>query len=154
MFMGIYKIEHKRPEDSTSRTMNLKLCKFPRMHLARFRLVQRQSATATTHTCALSWQRPFNFPRCLFLENKQEMCPRNHRRLWKRNNYYFSFSHPQTPHCQCNWSCLRGRLGEIYIQKAFILAVMMNSTQTSEYSDILPHSTATTLGLSQEYNMQ
>ena len=34
--------------------MNLQLCKFPRAHLTRFRLVQRQSATVTAHTCALS----------------------------------------------------------------------------------------------------
>ena len=37
-----------------SRTMNLKICKFPRVHLTRFRLVQRQSATVTAHTWALS----------------------------------------------------------------------------------------------------
>ena len=42
-----------------SRTMNLELCKFPRMHLTHFRLVQRQSATVTAHTCALSWHSPF-----------------------------------------------------------------------------------------------
>ena len=34
--------------------MNLKLCKFPRVHLTRFRLVQRQSATVTAHSWALS----------------------------------------------------------------------------------------------------
>ena len=34
--------------------MNLKLCKFPRVHLTRFRLVQRQSATVTAHRWALS----------------------------------------------------------------------------------------------------
>ena len=43
-----------------SRTMNLELCKFPRMHLTHFRLVQRQSATVTAHACALSWHSPFN----------------------------------------------------------------------------------------------
>ena len=43
-----------------SRTMNLELCKFPRVHLTRFRLAQRQSATVTAHTCALSWQSLFN----------------------------------------------------------------------------------------------
>ena len=37
--------------------MNLE---FPRMHLTHFRLVQRQSATVTAHTCALSWHSPFN----------------------------------------------------------------------------------------------
>jgi len=42
-----------------SRSMNLELCKFPRVHLTRFRLVQRQSATVTAHTCALSWHSPF-----------------------------------------------------------------------------------------------
>ena len=35
-------------------SMNLKLCKFPRVHLTRFRLVQRQSATVTAHSWALS----------------------------------------------------------------------------------------------------
>ena len=32
-----------------SRTMNLELCKFVRVHLTHFRLVQRQSATVTAH---------------------------------------------------------------------------------------------------------
>ena len=32
--------------------MNHKLCKFRRVHLTRFRLVQRQSATVTAHTHA------------------------------------------------------------------------------------------------------
>ena len=39
--------------------MNLKLCKFPRVQLTRFRLVQRQAATVTAHTCAQSWHSPF-----------------------------------------------------------------------------------------------
>ena len=43
----------------TSRTMNLKLCKFPRVLLTRFPLVQRQSATVTAHTRAQSWHSPF-----------------------------------------------------------------------------------------------
>ena len=30
------------------------------MHLTRFRLVEKQSATVRTHTCALSWTSPFN----------------------------------------------------------------------------------------------
>ena len=46
-------------ETPTSRTMNLKLCKFPRVQLTRFRLVQRQSATVTAHTCAQSRHSPF-----------------------------------------------------------------------------------------------
>ena len=29
------------------------------MHLTRFRLVEKQSATVRTHTCALSWTSPF-----------------------------------------------------------------------------------------------
>ena len=44
--MGIYiKSNIDVRKTPTSRTMNLKLCKFPRVQLARFRLVQRQSAT-------------------------------------------------------------------------------------------------------------
>ena len=34
--------------------MNLELCKFPCVHLTRFRLVQKQSATVKADTCALS----------------------------------------------------------------------------------------------------
>ena len=40
--------------------MNLELCKFPCVHLIRFRLVQKQAATVKAHTCALSWHSPFN----------------------------------------------------------------------------------------------
>ena len=40
--------------------MNLELCKFPCVHLTRFRLVQKQSATVKAHTCALSLHGPFN----------------------------------------------------------------------------------------------
>ena len=42
-----------------SRTMNLELCKFPCVHLTRFRLAQKHSATVKAHTCALSWHSPF-----------------------------------------------------------------------------------------------
>ena len=42
-----------------SRTMNLQWRKFLRVHLTRFRLVQRQSAADTAHTSALSWHSPF-----------------------------------------------------------------------------------------------
>ena len=59
--MGIYiKSNINVRKTPTSRTMNLKLCKFPRV-LTRFRLVQRQSATVTAHTCAQSWHSPFNY---------------------------------------------------------------------------------------------
>ena len=33
------------------------------MHLTRFRLAEKQSATVRTHTCALSWTSPFNCQR-------------------------------------------------------------------------------------------
>ena len=39
--------------------MNLELCKFPCVHLTRFRLAQKHSATVKAHTCALSWHSPF-----------------------------------------------------------------------------------------------
>ena len=42
-----------------SRTMNLELCKFPCVHLTRFWLAQKHSATVKAHTCALSWHSPF-----------------------------------------------------------------------------------------------
>ena len=61
-------------------------------------------------------QGSFDFPRCPFLDNEQEMWPCNHPRLWNRNNNYFPFCHPLTPHCQCNRSCLRMRLAESYKQ--------------------------------------
>ena len=43
-----------------SRTMSLELCKFPCVHLTRFRLVKKQAATVKAHTCALSLHGPFN----------------------------------------------------------------------------------------------
>ena len=58
--MGIYiKSNINVWKTPTSRTMNLKLLKFPLVQLTRFRLVQRQSATVTPHTCAQSWHSPF-----------------------------------------------------------------------------------------------
>ena len=65
--MGIYiKSNINVRKTPTSRTTNLKLCKFPHVQLTRFRLVQRQSATVTGHTCAQSWHSPFN-PCCFKL---------------------------------------------------------------------------------------
>ena len=40
--------------------MSLELCKFLCVHLTRFRLVKKQSATVKAHTCALSLHGPFN----------------------------------------------------------------------------------------------
>ena len=60
--MGIYiKSNINVRKTPTLRTMNLKLCKFLRMQLTSFRLVQRQWPTVTAHICAQSWHSPFNF---------------------------------------------------------------------------------------------
>ena len=51
------------------------------MHLTRFRLVEKQSATVRTHTCALSWTSPFkdkltNANKCLYVKRslRKEGC--------------------------------------------------------------------------------
>ena len=92
--MGIYiKSNINVRKTPTSRTMNLKLCKFPRVQLTRFRLVQRQSATVTAHTCALSWHSPFNFGPGIFLSFVGS--PREVLRFW----FLQPFDHIQsTPH--------------------------------------------------------
>ena len=55
-------ISNRTKTTPASQAMNLELCKFPCVHLIRFRLVKKQSATVKAHTCALSWHSPFKLP--------------------------------------------------------------------------------------------
>ena len=59
--MGIYKIKPNFRKYSRVANNEFELCKFPCVHLTRFRLVLKQLASARTHTWALSWTCPFKF---------------------------------------------------------------------------------------------
>ena len=52
-------LEALRSNDGDGYEIAREFCKFTCVHLTRFRLVEKQSATVRTHTCALSWTSPF-----------------------------------------------------------------------------------------------
>ena len=52
-------LETLRSDDGDGYEIAREFCKFTCVHLTRFRLVEKQSATVRTHTCALSWTSPF-----------------------------------------------------------------------------------------------
>ena len=57
--MEINKINPNARKYSRVAYNQFEFCKFTCVRLTRFRLVEKQSATVRTHTCALSWTSPF-----------------------------------------------------------------------------------------------
>ena len=58
--MGINKFKpNARKYSRVANNLKFEFCKSTCVHLTRFRLVEKQSATVRTHTCALSWTSPF-----------------------------------------------------------------------------------------------
>ena len=78
-------------------TMNLELCKFPRMYLTHFRLAQRQSATVTAHTCTLSWHSPFKYMWIILICSTTKIrsrCPfeKKNFKMFVSNIFFFVWS--------------------------------------------------------------